>query len=54
MFCPGCGLVQDRASLGMRISTEESRGRALDELDRMCGVHDSDATAEARLRDFTA
>jgi hypothetical protein len=53
MFCPGCGLIQDRSTLGMRISTDETRGRALEDLDRQVGLYDSDDLAEAKAREFS-
>lgn len=48
MFCPGCGLIQPGRA-GMRISTTETRGRALDEIDRLCGTFDTDAEAERKM-----
>lgn len=36
----------------MRISTEHTRGRALDELDRKVGLYDSDTVAEHKEREF--
>lgn len=38
-FCPNCGLA-DQRRLGIRTSTEDSRDRALAEIDRACGVTD--------------
>jgi hypothetical protein len=52
MFCQGCGRILDRSKVGMRISTEHTRGRALDELDRKVGLYDSDTVAEHKEREF--
>jgi hypothetical protein len=51
MFCPECGKAYP-GRVGMRISTDESRGRALDEVDRLVGLHDSDELAEAKAAEF--
>lgn len=51
VFCPGCGKTQP-GQLGVRISTEASRARALDEVDRACGIFDTDAQAERREREM--
>jgi hypothetical protein len=52
MFCQGCGKLLERAPR-MLISTEDTRGRALDELDRRCGLYDSDVVAAAKEREAT-
>lgn len=34
VFCPTCGHIQVKGSLSVRTSTDETRGRALDEMQR--------------------
>lgn len=39
LFCESCGKLLDRDGLrSARVSTEDSRSRALDEIDRLCGI----------------
>jgi hypothetical protein len=52
VFCPGCGAIIDRGRLGVYASTDDTRGRALDELDHTVGLYDSDAVAEAKEREY--
>jgi len=51
LFCPHCNLLREPELLQrVNVSTEDSRDRALVELDRKCGVLDY-AAYERRYRD---
>jgi uncharacterized OB-fold protein len=53
-FCPDCGALVERGRLDVYVSTDDTRGRALDELDRTVGLYDSDAVVEAKEREYQA
>jgi hypothetical protein len=49
-FCPDCGAIVERPNL--YVSTDDTRGRALEDLDRTVGLYDSDTVAEAKAREY--